>query len=102
MNEEFQVRTDFSYYGNQPKVWAIAVNTRGELWLARLHKKKKMKRTTDVCGSDRVSRRPSFVLESSWFLDRPVRRVGRSVFSLAPKSPADHWLQRHGYQQCPF
>ena len=102
MNEEFQVRTDFSHYGNQPKVWAIAVNTRGELWLARLHKKKKMKRTTDVCGSDRVSGRPAFVLENSWFLRSPVRKGGRSWFTLAPKSPAAHWLENQGYQQCPF
>jgi hypothetical protein len=93
---------DFTEYDNQPKTICAAFETRGRIWAIRHKKAKPMKRSTSVNGTERISGRVDFLQDRSWHMASPVRRVGRSVFSLAPKSPADHWLQRHGYQQCPF
>ena len=93
---------DFTAYGNQPKVHAIATEVRSTLWLMRVKKKQRMRRSAEANGLGRVSGRISAVKDEASFCASPVRKAVRSWCSLAPKSPADHWLQRHGYQQCPF
>lgn len=92
---------NFTEYGNQPKVMAIAFNTRMEIESTRIGRKKKMECRRDVAGHVRRNGRVGVCEPDAWHRENQTRK-GRSWFSAAPRSPADHWLLRQGYQKFPF
>lgn len=100
-DQKFCVVPDFTVYGNQPKVIAVAWNTRVQIEAQRNDRRRAIKRSTSVNGLTRVSRRPDVCAEDTWHGEKPFRSL-RSWFSAAPKSPAAHWLAGQGYQRFPF
>ena len=101
-SDEFRFIPDFTTYGNQPKVHAVATEVRSTLWLIRVKKQNRMRRRSEVNGLSRVSGRISAIENDAWYCDTPVRKAGREWCSRAPKSTAAHWLASHNYQQFPF
>lgn len=100
-SDGFHFVPDFTEYGNQPKIFFVAFNSRSRIEARSSSKKKAMKRRTIVNGLDRVSHRVDVCKADAWCLFNMVRK-GRSWISAAPRSPATHWLQRQDYQQFPF
>ena len=92
---------DFSVYGDQPKVIAIAFKTRIEIQADRNTQKQSMKRRTAHAGVVRSSGRVDVAEPDAWNRLRSTKKC-RSWYSAAPRSPSDHWLACHGYQKFPF
>lgn len=92
---------DFTEYGGIPKVIVIADRSRWKLWLKADKMKKRVKRRHHVDDVDRISRRTGLMHGEDWYLDSPVKKRHGWV-SLAPKSPAKHWLLGQGYSTIPF
>lgn len=82
------------------KTHAVAYRLRLNLSDASRNRKAAMKRR--VYGADWMDKRTGREFVGDFYQEAPVRKVGRSWCSSAPKSPNRSWLIAAGYRPFPF